>query len=217
MADLKAVFSEKNQFGAEINGDLVFGVGATVEIGSVQNGLSASVTNSGTSRNAVLNFVLPRGETGATGPQGPKGDTGEQGPKGDTGDTGPQGQQGPKGDPFTYGDFTAEQLAALTGPQGPKGDTGDTGPQGAAFTYDDFTEEQLEALTGPQGPAGATGPQGDPGPQGPQGPAGEDGLPGRSAYVSAVLGGYAGTEEQFNEGLNQVSQISAAAQTLAAM
>ena len=29
---------------------------------------------------------------------------------------------GPKGDPFTYSDFTPEQLAALTGPQGPEGD-----------------------------------------------------------------------------------------------
>lgn len=29
---------------------------------------------------------------------------------------------GPKGEPFTYADFTSEQLAALTGPQGPAGD-----------------------------------------------------------------------------------------------
>ena len=29
---------------------------------------------------------------------------------------------GPKGEPFTYADFTPEQLAALTGPQGPAGD-----------------------------------------------------------------------------------------------
>lgn len=35
-----------------------------------------------------------------------------------------------KGDAFTYEDFTAEQLAALTGPMGPKGDKGDTGQQG---------------------------------------------------------------------------------------
>lgn len=37
-------------------------------------------------------------------------DTGIKGPKGDKGDTGPQGE------PFTYDDFTEEQLAALTGP-----------------------------------------------------------------------------------------------------
>ena len=33
-------------------------------------------------------------------------------------------KNGPKGDPFTYEDFTAEQLEALRGPQGPKGDPG---------------------------------------------------------------------------------------------
>lgn len=44
-----------------------------------------------------------------------------------------------KGDPFTYEDFTAEQLAAL------KGDKGD------AFTYDDLTPEQIESLKGEDG------------------------------------------------------------------
>lgn len=43
------------------------------------------------------------------------------GTKGDTGDP------GEKGDPFTYDDFTPEQLAAL---KGDKGDTGDTGQDG---------------------------------------------------------------------------------------
>ena len=113
-----------------------------------------------------------QGPAGPTGPKGPKGDTGAtgtqgvQGPKGEPGETGPQGPagadgaKGPKGDPFTYDDFTEEQLAALTGPQGPKGDTGDTGPQGPKGDPGD---------TGPQGHAGADGAQG---PQGPAGPAG---------------------------------------------
>lgn len=55
------------------------------------------------------------------GPVGPQGPQGEQGPVGLT---------GPKGDPFTYADFTPEQLEALKGPQGPKGETGATGPKG---------------------------------------------------------------------------------------
>ena len=46
------------------------------------------------------------------------------GAKGDVGATGAQGIQGEKGDPFTYSDFTPEQLAAL------KGDTGDRGYPG---------------------------------------------------------------------------------------
>jgi len=45
--------------------------------------------------------------------------------------------KGVRGDAFTYGDFTTDQLSAL------KGD---------AFTHDDFTDEQLEALKGPAGP-----------------------------------------------------------------
>lgn len=37
---------------------------------------------------------------------------------------GPQGDPGPKGDPFTYADFTAEQIEALKGPKGDKGEDG---------------------------------------------------------------------------------------------
>ena len=50
---------------------------------------------------------------------------------GQRGEKGLQGATGEKGDPFTYADFTAEQLAELKGPKGEKGDTGDTGPAGA--------------------------------------------------------------------------------------
>lgn len=56
------------------------------------------------------------------------------------------GIKGDKGDPFTYEDFTEEQLAAL------KGEKGDP------FTYDDFTEEQLAALKGEKGDDGADAP-----------------------------------------------------------
>ena len=86
------------------------GAAATVTVGMVttgEPGTDAIVTNSGTESAAVLNFTIPKGETGAVGPQGPKGD------KGDTGEQGPQGEQGPKGD------------------KGDKGDTGETGPAGA--------------------------------------------------------------------------------------
>lgn len=37
---------------------------------------------------------------------------------------GPQGEPGPIGDPFTYADFTPEQLEALKGPKGDKGEDG---------------------------------------------------------------------------------------------
>ena len=57
-----------------------------------------------------------------------------------------QGPVGPKGDPFTYDDFTPEQLESLRGPVGHQGIPGIQGPKGDPFTYDDFTPEQLEAL-----------------------------------------------------------------------
>lgn len=107
----------------------------------------------------------------------PQGTVGPRGPQGLQGETGPQGEQGPKGDPFTYDDFTPEQLEALTGPQGP---IGPQGPKGDAFTYEDFTPEQLEALTGPMGPEGPQGEQGPQGIQGIQGIQGEQGPQGET-------------------------------------
>lgn len=70
------------------------GQNATVYIGTTSTGnpgTQASVYNSGTENNAVLNFTIPRGDTGATGATGPTGPTGPSGP------TGPQGIQGPQG------------------------------------------------------------------------------------------------------------------------
>lgn len=59
-----------------------------------------------------------------------------------------------KGEPFTYQDFTAEQLADLKGQTGDKGAKGD---KGDPFTYEDFTEDQLAALKGEKGDKGADG------------------------------------------------------------
>ena len=100
------------------------------------------------------------------------------------------GPKGDKGDPFTYADFTAEQLAALKGEQGEvgpagqdgapgeKGDKGDTGEAGPAG------KDGIDGAPGPKGDKGDTGepgqigpqgPKGDTGDVGPQGPAGEQG------------------------------------------
>ena len=91
---------------------------------------------------AVLDFGIPQGPKGDTGPQGPQGEIGPQGPKGDTGDVGPQGPKGDTGDVGPQGPQGPQGETGDTGPQGPKGDTGDTGPQGP------------KGDTGPQGPAG---------------------------------------------------------------
>lgn len=52
---------------------------ATVEIGEVVSGETASVNNSGDEHNAVFDFVLPRGDRGIQGIQGEKGETGASG------------------------------------------------------------------------------------------------------------------------------------------
>ena len=95
--------------------------------------------------------------------------SGEQGPQGPIGPQGEVGPQGPKGDPFTYDDFTPEQLAKLKGPKGDTGPRGEQGPQGIQGIKGDV------GPVGPQGPIGETGPQGEQGPQGPIGPQGEVG------------------------------------------
>lgn len=64
------------------------GPAATMRVGSVttgEEGTQASVTNSGTSTAAVLDFVIPRGNTGPQGPAGPQGPEGPQGPAGQSG------------------------------------------------------------------------------------------------------------------------------------
>ena len=83
-----------------------------------------------------------------------------------TGQKGDPGPKGDKGDPFTYADFTSEQLAALKGPKGDQGIPGVAGPQG---------QQGPQGLKGEQGPVGPVGPKGEPGIQGLQGPVGHKG------------------------------------------
>lgn len=150
------------------------GIAATVKIGTVMTGeagSAASVTNSGTENAAVLNFAIPKGEKGDKGDTGAQGPAGETGPQGPKGDTGATGPEGPQGIQGPQGE------QGIQGPQGPKGDTGEQGPQGIQ------------------------GPQGVEGPEGPQGPAGVAGADGKSAYQTAVEGGYSGTETAFNAAL----------------
>src|SRR5699024_4964702 len=56
--------------------------------------------------------------------------SGSQGPRG------PRGRKGDKGDPFTYNDFTEEQLENLKGPQGDPGQD----------VKQQFTEDEVAAL-----------------------------------------------------------------------
>ena len=60
-------------------------------------GTNASVTNVGTDDNVILNFNIPRGETGPIGPQGISGTEGPTGPTGPQGLQGIPGTEGPTG------------------------------------------------------------------------------------------------------------------------
>lgn len=160
--NIKATFSKEDYGGFPAKfGSVEYGLAATIAVGQVVSGDTASVTNVGTAQNALFNFVLPRGAQGPQGEKGDTGDTGPQGPKGekgDTGATGPQGPAGPQGDP---------------GPTGPQGETGPTGPQGPA---------------GPQGDPGPTGPQGPKGEKGD--PGGVVSFNGRAGVVVPQAGDY---------------------------
>ena len=94
-------------------------------------GTNASVTNVGTDDNVILNFNIPRGETGPIGPQGIPG---IQGPTGPTGPTGPQGLQGIQGPTGPTGPQGLQGLQGIQGPTGPTGPTGPAGPT-AIETY----------------------------------------------------------------------------------
>ncbi|WP_368916928.1 BppU family phage baseplate upper protein [Staphylococcus haemolyticus] len=74
------------------------------------------------------------GPAGPTGPMGIKGDTGERGLQGAKGEIGPKGD---KGDPFTFDDFTQEQLQSL------KGEKGD---RGLPLIYNSLTDDEKNSL-----------------------------------------------------------------------
>lgn len=73
---------------------------------------------------------------------------------------GPQGEPGPKGEPFTYADFTPEQLQALKGPKGDKGEDGTSATadnakalllQGNVWCESASVDDVLTALIGNMG------------------------------------------------------------------
>ena len=168
-----------------------------------------------------------QGIQGIAGPAGPQGPAGAQGPTGAQGPAGAPGKDGtslyiedtystlaalrnaiPTGNEKMYmveadqecyiwsesaGDWVSVgKLQGPEGPQGPAGEQGIQGPKG---------DTGAQGPQGEQGVQGIQGPQGVEGPEGPQGPAGVAGADGKSAYQTAVEGGYSGTETVFNAAL----------------
>ena len=159
---------------------------STIRVGEVRSGSTASVVNSGTVNDVVLDFVLPKGDRGLQGIQGPRGEQGEKGepgPKGEKGDRGDRGLQGIRGPQGEKGE---------TGPQGEKGEKGDRGDRGLQgikgdpLTWDDLTDEQKASLKGEQGipgPQGERGDRGSDGKDGQNGKDGKDGANGKDGYT----------------------------------
>lgn len=94
--------------------------------------------------------------------------------------------------PYLNNDFTCKlnpDVTIIEGPRGIQGPKGDPGEQGQRGVRGETGTRGVQGETGPQGRTGATGGIGIQGPMG------------RTAYQAAVLGGYTGTETNFNETL----------------
>ena len=173
------------------------GPAATVEVGETTTlpaGSSASVTNSGTTSAAILNFAIPQGQKGDKGDKGDDGTgisiDGTVATYADlptnlgTEDDGKGFYVEADGKLYIWNgtSFPADGNGMqIQGPQGPKGDKGDTGPQGPQGPAG---KDGAPGETGPQGPQGETGATGPQGPQGATGPQGETGADGYSPTVT---------------------------------
>ena len=187
--ELDNVVKSVNGVGPDEDGNVNVGGEATVtvDVGSTitgEPGSEASVTNSGTQQNVVLNFTIPRGATGA---QGPKGEAGADGAPGERGPQGPAGQDGAAGEPGPAGADGAAatiQVGAVTASApGSSPQVTNVGTENAAVF--NFVLPRGEAgPQGIQGPPGTDGQDGAQGPQGDPGPAGADGEPGAAATVT---------------------------------
>jgi hypothetical protein len=148
------------------------GVPPDFSIGTVQSGQTAAVTMTGTATAPVLNFVLPKGDTGATGATGETGATGATPQfsigtvqKGDaaaatiTGTaaqpvlnlTLPKGDPGAAGTPGATGSTPALSVGTVT--------TGNPGTN-ASVTISGTNEAPVLNFTIPRGAQGAPGPVG---------------------------------------------------------
>lgn len=169
------------------------GTAATIAVGTVQTGnagSSATVTNAGTPTAAVLNFVIPRGDTGASGAVGATGGTGAVGA---TGPVGPAGQAANlRG---TVANHAA--LLAISNPADGDAYLVNDG-LGKIYIYDDVTGWPANGagiqFVGPVGASGASGASGIPGASGTTGASGQpgaSGVPGASG-ASGASGSSAG-------------------------
>ena len=179
-------------------------VGTTETVSELEN---AIVSNSGTEKDVILDFKIPRGEKGEKGDIGIQGIKGE---KGDRGDIGPQGVKGDRGDvgPATIKVGTTETVSELENaivsnsgtekdvildfkiPRGEKGEIGPRGLPGEIGRTEHIAIDETETIE-PGEPAQVMDtfedwvhhlsfliPKGEKGEQGPQGQQGKQGITG---------------------------------------
>lgn len=132
------------------------GTAATITIGSVISGAEASVENAGTANAAVLNFVLPKGDTGLQGAAG------EPGAKGDTGETGKNGTDGKNGEDGFSPTIAVETVengtkVTITDKTGDKTFTVKNGEKGVQGVQGERGEQGIQGVQGIQGATGADG------------------------------------------------------------
>lgn len=192
------------------------GRNATIAIGTTttgQPGTNASVVNTGTSTNAILNFTIPRGAQGVQGEQGEQGEPGEDGEAATitVGSVTTVSSEYPA--TVTNSGTTSAAILDFQIPQGIKGETGETGPagqdgqdgqDGAAATITVGTTTTGSPGTNASVTNSGTSsaavfnfviPRGDTGATGPAGQDGQDGQDGAAATISVgtTTTGAAGT------------------------
>lgn len=162
------------------------GKAASIRVGSVltgEPGSQAAVSNSGTENNAILDFVLPRGQIGPTGPSGVDGRDGKDG---------------------VPGAAATIQVGAVT--------TGEPGTQAQVVNVGTENAAMLQ-FTIPRGQHGADGKDGKNGQDGAPGPAGvgvpeisdgDDGKvmtarSGKAVWETAQGGGGGGVQPDWNQ------------------
>ena len=141
------------------------GESITLQIGSVtttdyQN--MASVTDTGSGNNHILNFVIPRGEPGIEGSMGPVGPAGTS--------------------VSILGSYENEEDLIAMHPTGNTGDSYLVGDDLYVWTSNN-SWQNVGVIRGPKGETGKTGEQGPMGPVGPEGP------PGKTAEGISIFGG----------------------------
>ena len=171
---------------------------ATIDVGTTSTGApgtSATVVNSGTSEDVILDFTIPAGADGEPGEPGEPGTPGEAATI--TVGTVTTGTPGSNVEIVNSG-TTSAAILDFTIPAGDKGDQGDPGIPGDPGTPGATGPAGATGATGPAGPTGATGatgPKGDTGDTGPAGATGATGPAGTAATIAVgtVTTGAAGS------------------------